>query len=82
MAVGICRLDGVLVTNAHVIRPDEVHQLGLELRVTDWPDDADAIEVTFLTVLNPNQARLPSFRFPRVRLPTMTGFSDSPPPVP
>jgi hypothetical protein len=65
MAVGICRLDGALVTNAHVIRPDEVHQLGLELRVTDWPYDADAIEVSFLTVLSPNQARLPSFRFPR-----------------
>lgn len=66
MAVGICRLDGVLVTNAHVVRPDEVHELGLELRITDWPEGADAIEATFLSVLNPNQASLPTFRFPRV----------------
>jgi hypothetical protein len=64
-AVGICRLDGALVTNAHVLRPDEVHDLGLELRLTEWPDHATAIEVTFLSVLSPSQARLPSFTFPR-----------------
>jgi hypothetical protein len=64
-AVGICRLDGVLVTNAHVLRPDEVHDLGLEIRLTEWPDRATAVEVTFLSVLSPNQARLPSFTFPR-----------------
>jgi hypothetical protein len=64
--VGICRLDGVLVTNAHVLRPDEVHDLGLEIRLTEWPDDATALEVTFLSVLSPDQARLPSFAFPRV----------------
>jgi hypothetical protein len=66
-AVGICRLDGALVTNAHVLRPDEVHDLGLEIRLTDWPERATAIEVTFLSVLSPSQARLPSFTFPRVR---------------
>jgi hypothetical protein len=65
-AVGICRLDGVLVTNAHVLRPDEVHDLGLEIRLTQWPDQATALEVTFLSVLSPRQARLPSFAFPRV----------------
>ena len=65
-AVGICRLDGVLVTNAHVLRPDEVHDLGLEIRLTQWPDQATALEVTFLSVLSPDQARLPSFAFPRV----------------
>jgi len=65
-AVGICRLDGVLVTNAHVLRPDEVHDLGLEIRLTEWPDRATALEVTFLSVLSPDQARLPSFAFPRV----------------
>jgi hypothetical protein len=65
-AVGICRLDGVLVTNAHVLRPDEVHDLGLEIRLTQWPDQATALEVTFLSVLSPDQARLPSFVFPRV----------------
>ena len=63
-AVGICRLDGVLVTNAHVLRPDEVHDLGLEIRLTEWPDQATALEVTFLTVLSPDQARLPSFVSP------------------
>ena len=65
-SVGICRLDGVLVTNAHVLRPDEVHDLGLEIRLTQWPDQATALEVTFLSVLSPDQARLPSFVFPRV----------------
>ena len=65
-AVGICRLDGVLVTNAHVLRPDEVHDLGLEIRLTEWPDHATALEVTFLSVLSPDQARLPSFAFPQV----------------
>jgi hypothetical protein len=65
-AVGICRLDGVLVTNAHVLRPDEVHDLGVEIRVTQWPDQATALEVTFLSVLSPDQARLPSFTFPRI----------------
>jgi len=65
-AVGICRLDGALVTNAHVLRPDEVHDLGLEIRLTDWPERATAIEVTFLSVLSPSQARLPSFTFPRI----------------
>ena len=65
-AVGICRLDGALVTNAHVLRPDEVHDLGLEIRLTDWPERATAIEVTFLSVLTPSQARLPSFTFPRM----------------
>lgn len=64
-AVGICRLDGTLVTSAHVLRPDEVHDLGLELRLTEWPDHATAIEVTFLSVLSPSQARLPSFTFTR-----------------
>jgi len=64
-AVGICRLDGTLVTNAHVLRPDEAHDLSLEVRLTDWPDQATAIEVTFLSVLSPNQARLPTFTFPR-----------------
>jgi hypothetical protein len=64
-AVGICRLDGALVTNAHVLRPDEVHDLGLELRLTEWPEHATAIEVTFLSVLSPSQARLPSFTFTR-----------------
>ncbi len=65
-AVGICRLDGALVTNAHVVRPDEVHDLGLEIRLTEWPKRATAIEVTFLSVLSPSQARLPSFAFPRM----------------
>ena len=64
-AVGICRLDGALVTNAHVLRPNEVHDLGLELRLTEWPEDATAIEVTFLSLLSPSQARLPSFTFTR-----------------
>ena len=64
-AVGICRLDGALVTNAHVLRPDEIHDLGLELRLTEWREDATAIEVTFLSVLSPSQARLPSFAFTR-----------------
>jgi hypothetical protein len=64
-AVGICRLDGALVTNAHVLRPDEIHDLGLELRLTEWPEHATAIEVTFLSVLSPSQARLPSFTFTR-----------------
>jgi hypothetical protein len=32
-AVGICRLDGAIVTNAHVLRPDEIHDFGLELRL-------------------------------------------------
>lgn len=62
-AVGICRLDGALVTNAHVLRPNEIHDLGLELRLTEWPERATAIEVTFLSVLSPSQARLPSFTF-------------------
>lgn len=65
-AVGICRLDGVLVTNAHVLRPEEVHDLGLEIRLTEWPECATALEVTFLSVLSPSQARLPSFTFPRI----------------
>ena len=65
-AVGICRLDGVLVTNAQVLRPDAVHDLGLEIRLTEWPEQATALEVTFLSVLRPDQARLPSFVFPRV----------------
>ncbi len=60
-AVGICRLDGALVTNAHLLRSDEIHDLGLELRLTEWPEHATAIEVTFLSVLSPSQARLPSF---------------------
>ena len=64
-AVGICRLDGTLVTNAHVLRPDEVHDLGLEIRLTCWPEEATAVEVAFLSVLSPNQARLPTFTFPR-----------------
>ena len=64
-AVGICRLDGALVTNAHVLRPDEIHDLGLELRLTEWPERATAIEVAFLSVLSPSQARLPSFTFTR-----------------
>jgi hypothetical protein len=64
-AVGICRLDGTLITNAHVLRPDEVHDLILEIRLTDWPEQATALEVTFLSVLSPHQARLPGFTFPR-----------------
>jgi hypothetical protein len=65
LAVGVCRLDGTLVTNAHVLRPDEVHNLTLEIRLTSWPEQATAIEVAFLSVLSPNQARLPTFTFPR-----------------
>jgi len=64
-AVGVCRLDGTLVTNAHVLRPDEVHDLILEIRLTDWPEQATTLEVTFLSVLSPHQARLPGFTFPR-----------------
>jgi len=65
LAVGICRLDGTLVTNAHVLRPDEVHDLTLEVRLTGWPEQATAIEATFLSVLSPHQARLPGFTFVR-----------------
>jgi hypothetical protein len=62
--VGICRLDGALVTNAHVLRPDEVHDLGLEIRLTGWPERATAIEVTFLSVLSPQSSPPAEFHLP------------------
>jgi hypothetical protein len=64
-AVAICRIDGALIANAFVIKPAMVHTLTVEMRLLEWPVEAEALEVDFLSVLGSDLVNLPSFRLAR-----------------
>ncbi|MDE0138832.1 MAG: hypothetical protein OXM57_05910 [bacterium] len=50
----LIRLDGEPVMRPTVLRPGAMHQLQVEARVSEWPTNADRLDVTFLTVHPPD----------------------------
>lgn len=46
----LVRMQGEPVMRPTVVRPRTMHQLQVEARVSEWPEGADTLEVTFLTV--------------------------------
>lgn len=46
----LIRLQGEPVMRPTVVQPGALHQFEVEARVTEWPDEAEALEITFLSV--------------------------------
>lgn len=50
----LIQLDGEPVMRPTVLRPGAMHQLQVEARVSEWPTNADRLDVTFLTLQPPD----------------------------
>ena len=50
VAAILVRLQGEPVMRPAVVRPGALHQFEVEARVSEWPEGADALEITFLSV--------------------------------
>ena len=46
----LVRLQGEPVMRPAVVQPGALHQFEVEARVSEWPEGADALEITFLSV--------------------------------
>ena len=44
------RLHGEPVMRPTILQPGALHHLEVDARVTEWPEDADALEITFMSV--------------------------------
>ncbi|MEN3746077.1 hypothetical protein TPR58_02775 [Sphingomonas sp. HF-S3] len=58
-------IDRFPAANLHALRPNQVHDLGLIIRVSRWPQDADRLDITPVSVEPPSVWDLPRFTFPR-----------------
>jgi hypothetical protein len=58
-------INGAPAANLHSLRPKQVHDLGLTIRVSRWPDDADSLAITPVSFEPASVWELPNFSFPR-----------------
>ncbi len=65
LSVCVLTLDGDPVVDVAVLRPHLVYDLGVELRIEQWPEWADRCQVQLLTTLTPDALTLPSFSWSR-----------------
>lgn len=63
--VVVASLDGALVTAPYALTPGKVHELGIEARVLDWPDGADALTIRALSRWPASAMELPEVRLER-----------------
>jgi len=64
-AVCVASLHGAPVTDVLVLRPHEMYQLGMTVRVPNWPDWADMCRVRPVTTLSRAALSLPVYTFTR-----------------
>jgi len=58
-------IDGQPAAETHFLTPNESHDLELEVRVSRWPEGADALELRPLTIETAGAADFPMFTFSR-----------------
>lgn len=58
-------IDGVRAAETHFLRPREAHDLEVEVRVSRWPEGADALNLSPVTIESPDTYDFPRFRFAR-----------------
>lgn len=56
-------IDGAPATETHFLRPRETHDLEIEVRVSRWPEDADVLQLSPITIESPDTYDFPRFRF-------------------
>jgi len=57
--------EGKLLSESHVIAPNRVHDLSVEVMVSDWPEKATALKVDVLPLEPQSIYHFPEFTFPR-----------------
>jgi hypothetical protein len=55
-------LNGALAEKTHFLSPGQIHDLEIEVRVSRWPDAAEALELRPLSVEAPDTYEFPIFR--------------------
>ena len=67
LAVAFIRftIDGQPADDTHFLTPKEVHDLEIEVRISRWPVQAQALHLTPVTIEAPSTHDFPTFRFPR-----------------
>lgn len=58
-------INGGPAANLHRLRPKEVHDLGLTIRVSGWPDRADSLSISPVSIEPQSVWDLPKFTFSR-----------------
>lgn len=58
-------INGSPAANLHALRPNEVHDLGVVIRVSRWPDGADALVISPVSAEPKSVWDLPRFSFPK-----------------
>lgn len=58
-------INGAAAANLHALRPNEIHDLGLVIRVSRWPEAADRLEIAPVSVEPKSAWDLPRFSFER-----------------
>jgi hypothetical protein len=58
-------IDGEPAGETHFLAPKEVHDLEIEVRISRWPDNANALCLTPVTIEVRSTHDFPVFRFPR-----------------
>ena len=61
----LIRQHGEPVMRPTVVQPHALHQFEVEARVTEWPEEADSLEITFLRVHPHNYLHASDVRFTR-----------------
>ena len=64
----LIRMQGEPVTRPTDVQPGALHQFEVEARVTEWPERADALEITFLSVHPREHLYASGIRFTRDEL--------------
>ncbi|MBX9829546.1 MAG: hypothetical protein K2Y27_31720 [Xanthobacteraceae bacterium] len=58
-------INGAAAANLHSLRPNQVHDLGLTIRVSRWPDHADSLSIIPVSIEPQSMWELPRFTFAR-----------------
>lgn len=58
-------INGAPAANLHALRPRQVHDLGLTIRVSRWPKDAESLAIAPVSFEPVSVWELPSFSFPK-----------------
>lgn len=56
-------IDGAPATETHFLRPREAHDLEIEVRVSRWPEGADVLQLSPISIESPDTYDFPRFRF-------------------
>lgn len=63
VAVARFYIDGVELSDPHVVAPHVIHDLSIKMKLSGWPSTAEAVRLQFTTIERPEHYEMPEFQF-------------------